>query len=170
MTAAERRTAETRPPLHTGGCQCGRVRYALYAEPHNPHICHCRMCQKAFGAPFAPLASVMLADFSWTRGEPGIFRSSEIIERGFCRDCGTPLSYRSIEAKHLSISIGSLDEPARVAPAVQYGNEGKLPWFEGLHRLPAEGFTEDGASPEDIRKRASRQHPDHDTEEWTPRG
>ncbi len=82
----------------------------------------------------------------------------------------TPLTYRSVDAKHLSIAIGSLDEPARVAPAVQYGNEGKLPWFEELHRLPAEGFTEDGASPEDLANRASRQHPDHDTRDWVPKG
>ena len=42
----------------TGGCQCGAVRYALHAVPTNPHICHCRMCQKAFGSFFAPLARV----------------------------------------------------------------------------------------------------------------
>ena len=40
----------------TGGCQCGAVRYALLEPPSNPHICHCRMCQKAFGSFFAPLA------------------------------------------------------------------------------------------------------------------
>ena len=44
---------EAREPVHTGGCQCGAVRYALYAEPTNPHVCHCRMCQKAFGNVFA---------------------------------------------------------------------------------------------------------------------
>ena len=44
---------ETRKPVHVGGCQCGAVRYALYAEPTNPHVCHCRMCQKAFGSYFA---------------------------------------------------------------------------------------------------------------------
>ncbi len=42
----------------TGGCQCGAVRYALLSPPTNPHICHCRMCQKAFGSFFAPLAGV----------------------------------------------------------------------------------------------------------------
>ncbi len=35
---------EKRQPLHSGGCQCGAVRYSLYAEPYGPHICHCRMC------------------------------------------------------------------------------------------------------------------------------
>ena len=42
----------------TGGCQCGAVRYALHEQPTDPHICHCRMCQKAFGSFFAPLAGV----------------------------------------------------------------------------------------------------------------
>src|SRR5215475_8929725 len=46
---------ETRQPLHTGGCQCGAVRYALYGQPTNPHVCHCRMCQKAFGNYFVLL-------------------------------------------------------------------------------------------------------------------
>ena len=38
----------------TGGCQCGAVRYCLHEPPADPHICHCRMCQKAFGSFFAP--------------------------------------------------------------------------------------------------------------------
>jgi hypothetical protein len=56
---------ESRILVHTGGCQCGAVRYALYAEPTNPHVCHCPMCQKAFGSYFAPLAGVKLAEFAW---------------------------------------------------------------------------------------------------------
>ena len=98
-------------PLHTGGCQCGAVRYALYAEPTNPHVCHCRMCQKAFGNAFAPLAGVPLSDFAWVRGQLAIYRSSEMAERGFCRDCGTPLSFRYVDKDRISISLGSLDDP-----------------------------------------------------------
>lgn len=60
--------ADTNIPVHTGGCQCGAVRYALYAEPANPLICHCRSCQKAFGAPFAALATIGHDHFSWSRG------------------------------------------------------------------------------------------------------
>ena len=119
--------AETRTALHTGGCQCGAVRYALHAELGNPHICHCRMCQKAFGNYFAPLAGVPPRDFAWTRGAPGTFRSSEAVERGFCRDCGTPLTYRVLDKDRISVSLGSLDDPSRVTPTKQYGIEGRLP-------------------------------------------
>jgi hypothetical protein len=42
------------PDTITGGCQCGAVRYRITAPFENAHICHCRMCQKAFGNYFAP--------------------------------------------------------------------------------------------------------------------
>src|SRR5204862_5529010 len=93
-----------RKPVLTGGCQCGAVRYALYAEPTNPHVCHCRMCQKAFGSYFAPFAGVPLGDFAWVTGTPGVFRSSQAAERGFCRDCGTPLSFRFVDKDRISVA------------------------------------------------------------------
>ena len=61
----------------TGGCQCGAVRYALKEMPSGPHICHCRMCQKAFGSFFAPLTGVPMAAFEVTRGTLAVFMSSD---------------------------------------------------------------------------------------------
>jgi hypothetical protein len=151
--------ASERAPVMTGGCQCGAVRYALIAEPTEPSICHCRMCQKAFGNYMAPLTGVRLDELAWTRGTPGVFQSSDKVERGFCRDCGTPLFYRVLSHDRISVSIGSLDEPDRVAPLAQYGIEAKSPHFDGLHRLAGEATTETYAN-------TSRQHPDHDTETW----
>ena len=60
---------EPRQAILTGGCQCGAVRYALLSEPTNASICHCRMCQKAFGSYFAPLTGVPPKDLSWVRGQ-----------------------------------------------------------------------------------------------------
>jgi hypothetical protein len=148
-----------RKALHTGGCQCGAVRYALYAEPTNPHVCHCRMCQKAFGGFFAPLAGVPLADFTWVKGSASIFKSSEVVERGFCRDCGTPLFFRYVDKDRISISLGSLDDPARVPPARQYGAESRLPFVATLTTLP-ESRTENEVPPERMARYRSRQHPD----------
>jgi hypothetical protein len=151
--------SDTRKPLHTGGCQCGAVRYALYAEPTNPHVCHCRMCQKAFGNYFAPLAGVPLGDFAWTRGAPGAFKSSEAVERGFCRDCGTPLFFRYIDRDRIALSLGSLDDPARVVPARQFGIESRLDFVARLTSLPGTR-TEDDVPPHEMLRFKSRQHPD----------
>ena len=145
-------------PVHTGGCQCGAIRYALYAEPTNPHVCHCRMCQKAFGSFFAPLAGVKMAEFAWIKGEPGVFRSSEAAERGFCRDCGTPLFFRYVDKDRISVSLGSFDDPARVVPARQFGVEGRLPFVSTLTDLPG-SRTEDDVAPADRARMKSRQHP-----------
>ena len=154
-----------RQPRHSGGCQCGAVRYALYAEPANPHICHCRMCQKAFGSFFAPLAAVAPADLVWTRGAPALFRSSPVVERGFCSQCGTPLSFRYVDAKRIAIAIGSLDAPERLRPRAQLGVEARLPWFADLAALP-ESRTEDDTPPDRLAAIVNYQHPDHDTDAW----
>ena len=45
-------------PVLTGGCQCGAVRFAVSAPPTKISVCHCRMCQKASGAPFASFADI----------------------------------------------------------------------------------------------------------------
>jgi hypothetical protein len=154
--------ADTRDARHTGGCQCGAVRYALYADPTGASICHCRMCQKAFGNYFAPLAGVPPKDFAWTRGKPGAFKSSEAAERGFCRDCGTPLMYRFLDHDRISVSLGSLDDPSRVKPTEQDGIEGRIAWVDEILKLPGT-TTESGNPPEVMARLASRQHPDHET-------
>ena len=151
--------SETRKPLHVGGCQCGAVRYALYAQPTNPHLCHCRMCQKALGSYFAAFAGVPPADLAWTKGAPGIFKSSEVVERGFCRECGTPLSFRYVDKDRISVSLGSLDDPASVPPLRQYGLESRLPFVATLATLPG-SRTQDEVPPERLAQYKSRQHPD----------
>jgi len=158
-----------RDAIQTGGCQCGAVRYALHAEPTDPHLCHCRMCQKAFGSFFAALASVKLADITWTRGAPATFLSSSAVERGFCRDCGTPLTFRYVDRDKIEIALGSLDAPERVKPGVQYGTEARMPWLHTLADLPG-SRTEDDIPAERLAQLTSRQHPDHDTDEWPPKG
>ncbi|MET0640383.1 MAG: GFA family protein, partial [Hyphomicrobium sp.] len=44
--------------LHTGGCQCGAVRFRVEGELGDASVCHCRMCQKAFGSFYAPLVTI----------------------------------------------------------------------------------------------------------------
>jgi hypothetical protein len=147
--------------LATGGCQCGAVRYAISAPFENPHICHCRMCQKAFGNYFAALVGTKKTGLAWTAGEPSFFRSSSVVSRGFCKHCGTPLSFAYDESERIAVSIGSLDHPEAVQPARQYGMESMLPAFATLHDLPG-SRTEDDIPAEMMDKLRSLQHPDRD--------
>jgi hypothetical protein len=151
----------------TGGCQCGAVRFAVEGDLGRASICHCRMCQKAFGGFFGPLVSVKVADLTWTRGEPTRFQSSNKVQRGFCKACGTPLTFEW-SADVIDLAIGAFDEPDEILPAVQLGVDRRLPYFEGLAMLPERGV---GVADEsaDYLGVISYQHPDHDTEAWPPR-
>ena len=145
----------------TGGCQCGAVRFALTAAPTRVSICHCRMCQKASGAPFASLADIPSANFSWTRGTPSSFKSSSIAERDFCAACGTPLSYRLIGGPRIEIMTGTFDRPDRVVPTRQYGTESRLGWVVGVANMPSK-TTLQNYGPDKLGEIVSHQHPDHD--------
>jgi hypothetical protein len=159
-----------RAAVLTGGCQCGAVRYALYAEPEKTGICHCRMCQKAVGGPFFAWAGLPVVDFAWTRGKPAIYASSSAAERGFCAACGTPLSFAYRKRPEVTdVTIGSLDHPERVLPRLVMGIESRLPWCEAV--LSAQPASETGSvdPAEDLTRIVNRQHPDHDTDPgWEP--
>jgi hypothetical protein len=145
----------------SGGCQCGAIRFALSAPPTKVSICHCRMCQKAVGAPFASFAEVEKSDFTWTRGQPATFRSSSIAERGFCRDCGTPLSFGRIDGPRIEILTGAFDKPDRLVPVRQYGSESRLGWVVAIANLPSQ-TTLQNYGQEKLSAIVSHQHPDHD--------
>lgn len=163
MSARSERTAH-----YTGGCQCDAVRFALYGEPVRIGVCHCRMCQKAAGAPFMALADIPLTAFAWTRGTPATFRSSSRADRDFCARCGTPLSYRKIDGDKIELMCGAFDEPARVAPTYAVGTESKVAWVDALAGL-AGRTTETNMGAAAVGAIVSTQHPDHDTpDDWEP--
>ena len=146
----------------TGGCQCGSVRYRLDTKPDYAVICHCRMCQKASGGPFMAFCGVPLSSFAVTRGSISHFQSSDIVERGFCASCGTPLTYRLMGGKRIAILIGSLDDPNAVTPQEQLGTESRVLWLaEGLST--PEASISDWLRSRNIEAVESHQHPDHPT-------
>jgi|EndMetStandDraft_4_1072995.scaffolds.fasta_scaffold175758_2 hypothetical protein len=153
--------------VYTGGCQCGAVRFRLEGKPKDASICHCRMCQKAFGAFYAPLVSVGDAKLTWTRGRPKYFQSSNHVKRGFCDNCGTPLSYDAPDG--VGLAIGAFDEPQRLKPTVQFGVEAKIDYVDHLHELPRHDTMDDIEEAPFLADMVSFQHPDHDTIGWEPK-
>ena len=115
---------------------------------------------------YLPLVSVRDAKLVWTRGEPKKFRSSNHVWRGFCGECGTPLTYEGPDG--VALTIAAFDVPAEIAPAIQWGIEAKLPYVDGIPGLPGQGTMEDISDAPFLADLVSYQHPDHDTEEWPP--
>jgi hypothetical protein len=144
------------------------VRYALLVVPQDVSVCHCRMCQKAVGGPFAALALVHANELTWTRGKPDAFRSSTIATRLFCRACGTPLAYLNDHNGDIELTTGSLDQPRRATPTRSTGNESRLPWIDALASLPGQ-TTADLHASRKMKPITSFQHPDCDTSaDWSP--
>jgi hypothetical protein len=148
---------------YTGGCQCGAVRFSI-ERLGRASMCHCRMCQKAFGSIGGALVTAL--GLTWTRGAPKIFRSSNTVERGFCADCGTPLTFAYPEGTE--VAICAFDDPAAVPPIVQLAAEFRVPWADSLPGLPGRPAAETEKAAAYYASIVSYQHPDHDTDTWPP--
>jgi hypothetical protein len=118
-----------------GGCLCGAIRYRISAEPRSADYCHCRMCQRAAGAPVVARLTVANESFAWTAGQPAVYRSSQRAERLFCPKCGTQLALRD-EPDHLDVTLASLDTPEAVRPSYHIWTASRIGWFEIADDLP----------------------------------
>lgn len=120
-----------------GGCQCGKIRYAITGEPVMAAICHCSMCRRAHSAPAVAWAMYNDTQLTFTGSDLTYFKSSEDAQRGFCGACGTQISFTANFLPNLiDISIGSLDKPDAITPVLHYWHSKRLPWAEFADGLP----------------------------------
>src|SRR5258707_469602 len=68
---------------------------------------------------------------------PAVSKSSLKMQRGFCRDCGTPLYNNWIANDVIHPAIATLDEPSSVQPEFQIGIEARLSWTNEVSALKA---------------------------------
>ncbi|MDG4881943.1 GFA family protein [Mesorhizobium sp. WSM4884] len=119
-----------------GGCLCGIVRYRVTNTPP-VHYCHCEMCRRATGSAFAVLAWKPVDALFWTSGRRKYRRSSPLAERGFCENCGTPLTLAyDANQDELALHAGTLDAPERFEPRYNYGASQRLGWVRCGIGLP----------------------------------
>ena len=136
-----------------GGCQCGAVRYHVTTRPHWVGHCHCRMCQRAHGAPMVSWMAVPADSVTFTTGVLKYYRSSEHTQRGFCPACGTPISCvpaaKPGETPYFDLAVATFDDPKAFAPMVHVWCDSAMPWLPVDDHLPryGQGFTT--AKPED---------------------
>lgn len=100
-----------------GGCHCGAVRYALSAAPQQSMVCHCQTCRRVSGAPVVAWLTVAPQALTIVTGEPARYASSPNVERQFCSQCGTQLTYaRTDEPGYIDVATATLDDPDAFPP------------------------------------------------------
>lgn len=92
------------------------------------------MCQRAFGSFYAAL--VIANDIEWTKGQRKFFQSSNISQRGFCGECGTPLSLENFDDEQVEIATGSLDNPELAPPTLQINHRYACSFTDQIGSLP----------------------------------
>jgi hypothetical protein len=124
----------------TGGCACGAVRYECTAESVMAFNCHCRDCQRATGGAYVP-AVVIPRNALKVTGEVRYFgvrgESGQILNRGFCPNCGSRLFGKPDFKPDLMVIVaGSLDDPSRHKPTMDIYAESAQPWDYMNPQLP----------------------------------
>jgi hypothetical protein len=121
-------------PTHfLGGCACGAIRYECSAEPIAMINCHCRDCQRSSGTAFSSVVVVPVSAVKLLNSEPKHHavraESENIVRRGFCCECGSPLfADSSARSDILAIKAGSLDDPSWFKPTVDIWTASAQPW------------------------------------------
>jgi hypothetical protein len=106
----------------TGGCLCKAVRYEISAAPIVTRQCWCRLCQY-LGAGSSTVNVCFPSDAVRFQGELRDYRSvadsGNVMIRGFCSTCGTPVTSAAESRPHLIFfRVGTLDDPTIARPAI----------------------------------------------------
>jgi hypothetical protein len=121
-----------------GVCLCGTVSYEI-SEPFQLMMhCHCSMCRKHHGAPFATFAAAPFASFRWLGGEDAVasYRSSEHGTRSHCRRCGSVTPTLIPDAGFAIAPAGNLEGDPGIRPQFHTFVGSKAPWYTITDSLP----------------------------------
>lgn len=121
---------------HKGGCLCGAIRYVASGAPKVVAYCHCPSCRRSAGAPVTAWAMFEIKDFRIEKGKPITHASSPGVERSFCGQCGTPLTYTGEGIPGLiDVTVGSFDEPNGLPPQLHIWDSKKISWIDDAGAL-----------------------------------
>lgn len=121
-----------------GGCLCDGLRYRLLGPLRDVVHCHCRMCQKASGAPVVTWLTLPKSCFEVVNGELRLFNSSDHGQRGSCGICGAQITFWTRRhADDIDVTVASLDDPRQVSPQRHIWTKSQISWLHLNPELPA---------------------------------
>lgn len=121
-----------------GHCLCGTVRFEIDGPFVSMLHCHCSMCRKHHGTPFATFVAAPLAGFRYTAGEDSIahYQSSPGFHRSFCKACGSVMPEGMPAIGLVVCPAGDLDGDLGIEPQMHMFTGSKAPWYEITDGLP----------------------------------
>jgi hypothetical protein len=121
-----------------GSCLCGALRYEIDGPFTLMMNCHCSMCRKHHGAPFATFAAAPFEGFRWLSGENalGYYASSPNGKRSFCTTCGSVGPLLMPEAGLAVVAAGTLEGDPGIRPQAHMFVGSKAPWHTIADSLP----------------------------------
>jgi len=132
----------------TGGCLCGAVRYEATGQPSNSLLCHCRMCQRASGAPVTAMLVMTADQVTLTRGQTRALAFSPRAFRHICDACAAPLYYTREDRPSIrGIYVGSLDDPNTFKPKFHVCTSSAMTWLDIRDDAPRYAEKPDGMAP-----------------------
>jgi hypothetical protein len=121
-----------------GRCLCGALRYQIDGPFVDMLHCHCSMCRKHHGTPFATWAAAPIAGFRWLSDTSSLatYRSSERGHREFCRICGSVAPMVEESFGMVIAPAGNLEGDPGIRPTRHMFVGSKAGWYEITDDLP----------------------------------
>ncbi len=122
---------------YRGRCLCKAVSFEIDLPIQSCVNCHCESCRRQCSAPMTSYIGVADNQWRWTGEMPKTYHSSPGVERTFCGNCGTPISFRSEKMSEvMHLYVAAMEEPEKFIPKLHVAYEEKLPWLNIGDTLP----------------------------------
>ena len=115
-----------------GSCFCGAIAFSADLPSKWCAHCHCSMCRKAHGAGYVTWAGFEQDQVNIGSGTDQLawYDSSPGAQRGFCRQCGSTMFFRSERwAGELHIALGCIDDEIDRQPQANVFFDRHVEWM-----------------------------------------
>ncbi|WP_234937162.1 GFA family protein [Rhizobium herbae] len=123
----------------TGRCLCRSVVFKISGDVIRTGHCHCESCRRATSSPVTTFLCVATTSVAFWGETLRHYASSPGVSRGFCGNCGSPMSFATERRPgEIDLYVATLDDASGVEITRHwYWNE-RVSWLHCEDDLPKE--------------------------------
>lgn len=121
----------------SGRCLCRSVGFRVNGPVLRTGHCHCESCRRATSSPMTSFLCVATSDVVFEGETLRHYASSPGVSRGFCGNCGSPLSFATTERPgEIDLYVATLADATGIAVAQHWFWGERVAWFSCQDDLP----------------------------------